>query len=294
MSDARLRLYTVATIVGFGITWASGIYLALIGFTGNPSDCKSSCWVGAAVDLVGGFLVLVCGYRAFFGFLAAAGVNTSKPHEQLEPGSTQEDTQILEAARELMSKRQIRRWRPVDMLEWSDRQNWYVHPLRRAGLRKPSKLVLSAGLRSRINIEDWRTLLNYYLHHYRMPRKGRYLAFSILSEELLLLAVLAAVETSLSFTLGRYASFLFNETFGPLFALVVLIRLGPKVRRIYLRLDTVIAESLDKDRLLACFEKIDGLHLPEIESTKKREGWVARLWPMPTITQRIENLKNNG
>jgi len=42
--------------------------------------------------------------------------------------------------------------------------------------------------------------------------------------------------------------------------------------------------------LLDLFKKIDSFQLPRVENAKKRHGWVARLWPMPNITERIQNL----
>ncbi len=41
---------------------------------------------------------------------------------------------------------------------------------------------------------------------------------------------------------------------------------------------------------LELFKKIDGLNLPEVENAKRRKGWIARLWPVPNITERIANL----
>ena len=38
------------------------------------------------------------------------------------------------------------------------------------------------------------------------------------------------------------------------------------------------------------FKKIDQLYLRRVENTKKRHGWTLRLWPMPNITERIQNL----
>jgi hypothetical protein len=50
---------------------------------------------------------------------------------------------------------------------------------------------------------------------------------------------------------------------------------------------------LGRENLLRLFEKIDSLKLPEVENSKRRTGWIARLWPVPNITERTENL-NSG
>ncbi len=290
MKGLGLRLYTLATVVGFGLTWASGVLLALIGFTGNPQDCTSSCFLGAVPGAVGWVLVLVCGHRALFGYLSLAGVNTSKREEHLQAGSTQEDGQILETAKELLSNRRIQRLRPVDTLAWSDRQAWYAPPLRGAGLGKPSRIVLSAGLRGRIDIQDWRTLLAYYFQQYGSARNTLCVLRGF-AKIWLLVGVSFSIGAILSLTLGRYVSSLFATTVGPLVSLAVLFQLGPAIRNTLLTVDAAITKSMNTGKLLACFERIDRLQLPEIESAKKREGWVAHLWPMPNITQRIDNLQ---
>jgi hypothetical protein len=60
-----------------------------------------------------------------------------------------------------------------------------------------------------------------------------------------------------------------------------------------LKQDTWAANSLGRESLLRLFEKIDSLKLPEVENSKRRTGWIARLWPVPNITERTENL-NSG
>ncbi len=63
------------------------------------------------------------------------------------------------------------------------------------------------------------------------------------------------------------------------------------MRKLFLRLDSVAAQSMGSMILLSLFKRIDMLQLEENEDAKKREGWVARLWPEPNITERIDNLK---
>jgi hypothetical protein len=43
---------------------------------------------------------------------------------------------------------------------------------------------------------------------------------------------------------------------------------------------------------LNVFNKIDPLQLPRIKNAKRRHGWLAQLWPMPNITERIQSLRD--
>jgi Zn-dependent protease with chaperone function len=60
-----------------------------------------------------------------------------------------------------------------------------------------------------------------------------------------------------------------------------------------LRQDRVAAKSAGREAILKLFEKIDQLGLPTVENAKRRHGWVARLWPVPNITERIQNLRDH-
>jgi Zn-dependent protease with chaperone function len=82
-----------------------------------------------------------------------------------------------------------------------------------------------------------------------------------------------------------------NAITGTLF-LAWFIRIFPWAKKMSLRQDTWAANSLGRENLLRLFEKIDSLKLPELENAKRRTGWIARLWPMPNITERIENLNS--
>ena len=50
---------------------------------------------------------------------------------------------------------------------------------------------------------------------------------------------------------------------------------------------------LGKEALISVFKRIDQLQLPQIENAKNRCGWIAPLWPMPNITERIKYLEKN-
>src|SRR5437870_8534468 len=148
LASLVLRIYTVAAHVGFGIVWSSGIYLALIGFRGNPADCSSSCLLGAVPEGLGWLLFLVSGYRAFASFIAYPRREKVKRAKSLEIGHGLEEERILEITREILAHRRVaKRLRNVATLAWSDTQRWDWLRFKWQGYRKPSILLVSAGLR---------------------------------------------------------------------------------------------------------------------------------------------------
>jgi len=285
-----LRFYTVAALAGFGIAWGSGIYLALIGFRGNPAECTSACLLGLVPGGLGWLLVLVCGHRAFILFFVNPRREKGKLSESLEIGRGLEEERILEITRETLAHRRMsKRLRNVETLAWSDTQRWEWLRFKWQGYRKPSMLVVSAGLRGRLKLEDWKTYLSWhYLQH--KPRQTWYVAQPTL-RALLPVLLFSAVAVSLNFNIGPYASELFGAIFGPPVLLLFGYLIGPAIRRLFLRLDAVAAESLGSMTLFSLFTMIDGLQLPENENAKKRVGWAARLWPEPHITERMANLQ---
>ena len=292
MSRFGLRFFLVGTVIGFGLVWASGIYLALIGYRGNPAECSSACLDGVVPVVLGYLLIIVFGLRAFRLFITGPGRVTAKRVESLETGSGPEDEKILAIAKELSSQRKLKR-RPSSLptLAWSDRLSWYGSGFAWQGFTKPRRLVLLVGLRNRLDLDDWRTLLNYSFMQNKPARILHVLApFARIA---LLVMLFTGIDATLSFTLGQYTSALFGATIGPLVIILFLIGLGPAFRKMFLRIDAVIASSLGNRKLLDLFEKIDGLQLPENENAKKREGWAARLWPMPNISERITNLQTS-
>jgi hypothetical protein len=77
-------------------------------------------------------------------------------------------------------------------------------------------------------------------------------------------------------------------------ALVLLIFILPLGKKLALRWDRWVAEEIGRSALLDLFKKIDSFQLPRVENAKKRHGWVARLWPMPNMTERIKNLTDEA
>jgi hypothetical protein len=194
----------------------------------------------------------------------------------------------------MLGKRRVaKRLRNVETLAWSDMQGWESPRFKWQGYRKPSMLVISAGLRERLEMQDWSTYLSWhYLERgWLKPRQTWYVAQPIIRALLPALPVVA-VGLALSLSVGQYASQLFLSIFGPAVLMLAVYCLGPAFKELLLRIDTVAAESLEKGILLSLFKKIDRLQLRENENAKRRTGWIARLWPEPNITERINNLQS--
>jgi hypothetical protein len=206
-------------------------------------------------------------------------------------GDGQEEKRILELLREILDhKRVAKRLRNVDRLAWSEMQPWESSRFKWQGLRKPSVFVISAGLRGRLEIDDWKTYLNWRYLQLNV-RQTVYVAQPIIRTLIPVLLFLAAA-TSLAFYAGQYASELFAPIFGPPILLLTVYRVGPAMRKLFLGIDSIAAESLGAMFLLSLLKKIDSLSLPENENAKERQGWAARLWPEPNITERIANLQH--
>jgi hypothetical protein len=58
----------------------------------------------------------------------------------------------------------------------------------------------------------------------------------------------------------------------------------------FLKQDRWIAKVVGAKSLLNVFQKIDRLELPDVENGKRRKGWIAWIWPLPNMTERLDNL----
>src|SRR5439155_20134139 len=104
----------------------------------------------------------------------------------------------------------------------------------------------------------------------------------------LLLFVFGGIPTSLKY--GIQGGTLYRQFVATPAAIIILVPLLANAKGFMLRHDTYIAGLMGQRPLLDVFMKIDSLQLPRIENAKRRQGWALRLWPMPNITERIQNL----
>jgi len=260
---------------------------------GMPAPCfPQTCPALGYFAIIGfvGFFVALWGFvQSFLGFLIREGVVEYKPGpvEPPKPGSGPEDENILSMARDL--QRQVKRpkFGEITSLAWSEYQPWYWAGWKRKSIRKPFVLLLAADLRGRLGAEEWKTLLTYYFLGLK-PRLRLLLRF--VGPFIVTLFVLILVGLVVSLEYGLQISRLYGQFVASPILLIGLILLFANAKRVALRWDKWVAGLMDQISLLDVFKKIDLLQLPKVENAKRRHGWLARLWPMPNITERIRNL----
>src|SRR6266702_6330810 len=253
-----------------------------------PETCPSLVYF-AILGLAGFFVVLWAAFGTVAGFLIREGAleYNAGPLAPPQPGTGPEDENILSMARGL--QRQVKRpkFGEITSLARSEYLLWYGLGWKRQGVRKPFILLLSADLRGRLDLGEWRILLTYYFLQIK-PRLSLALRYfgAIIGGFMLIPVggILANLEYGLQG--GRfYGQFIA----GPC-ALVLLILILPLGKRLTLRWDRWVAEEVGQRPLLDLFKKIDSFQLPRVENAKKRQGWTLHLWPMPNITERIQNM----
>ncbi len=270
----------------------AGVYLGPVAQSQNPANCvPQTCLTNGIFAIIGlvGFGIALWGVvGSILGSLVRAGYIQLKPpetHPQI--GSSPEDEKILAIANELLGETKLPRIRYVGTLAWSENLPWYGCRFKRQGFRKPPQLLLWTPLRGSLEPEDWKILLAYYFAHLK-PR------FWMMARSMFWLSApvfaFLLVGAEVSSVYGRQAAGLYAQAIATPFLLLWLIRIFPWAKKMSLKHDAWVANSLGRERLLRLFEKIDGLKLPDVEIGKRRKGWIARLWPMPNITERIENL----
>jgi hypothetical protein len=244
------------------------------------------------IGLVGFFVALWGAVQTFLGFLIREGAVEYKPGplEPPKPSSGPEDESVLSTAKDLQRQVKLPKFGEITGLAWSDYQPWYWPGFKRQGFRKPVVLLLYADLRGRLDAEERKILLTYYFLALK-PRLrlllrtlGPYIAA-------FLLIVFGGIPTSLQY--GIQGGRLYGQFVAAPAAIIILVLLLANAKGLMLRHDTYIAGLMGQRPLLDVFKKIDSLQLPRIENPKRRQGWTLRLWPMPNITERIQNLTDD-
>jgi len=292
----RLWLSIVELALGVPMLSIAIVYLALGGEYApcqNPATftvqaCTTVVEV-SVVGLIGLGLTFFGIIGTIIGSLVRAGYLTPRhlePHPQL--GSAAETELFLAMANPLLGEAKLPRAGSVGTIAWSENLPWYMCRFKREGFRKPSQLVLSAPLRGSLAPDDWKTLLAYYIAHLK-PHFS--LALGFWAELVVPTSVLALMFAGVRFYWNGVLLLFGNAMIGTLL-LTWFIRIFIWAKKMNLKQDIWAADSLGRENLLRLFEKIEGLKLPEVENTKRRTGWIARLWPMPNITERIKNLSS--
>jgi len=256
-----------------------------------PQSCPEIGYF-AILGVTGFFLAFWGGLKTILGLLDQGRYLKPKlsPPQLPAPGSSPEIQEILPMGRQLQSLGNRPKWGTIVSLAWSDGQPWYWAGFKPKRLRVPITLVLCADLRGKLESEEWRTLLTYYFWQLKTMSRFFPEVIGLLMGQIISLIV-GGLVTSLIF--GTTGGALYARFVGGPGSLIALILIFPTVRRLQLRRDRLVARLIGQEALLGVFKKIDQLHLPDIENATNRRGWIARLWPMPNITERIKYLEKN-
>ena len=291
-----LQLGLPVLAIGIAMITIAYLYAGPYVENGMPAPCfpKTCPTLGylVIIGLVGFFVALWGANQTFQGFLIREGAVEDKPGplDPPKPSSGPEDESVLSTAKDLQRQVKLPKFGEITGLAWSDYQPWYWPGFKRQGFRKPVVLLLYADLRGRLDAEERRTLLTYYFLALKprlrllLKTLGPYIAA-------LLLIVLGGIPISLQY--GIQGGRLYGQFVAAPAAIIILILLLANAKGFMLRHDTYIAGLMGQRPLLDVFKKIDSLQLPRIENAKRRQGWTLRLWPMPNITERIQNLTDD-
>jgi len=290
----RLWLSVVELAVGVSMLSVATAYVSL---GGGYAECRNpatftveACTTVVEVAVVGliGFGLTFFGViGTIIGSLVRAGHLTPRQLEShLQVATVDEEKMFLATANQLLSEAKLPRAHSVGTIGWSEYLPWYECRFKREGFRKPSKLVLSAELRESLTQDDWKTLMAYYFDKLK-PRFSLVMRFwaELVALPSALLLILAGIRFYWNGVI-----LLLGQAINSILLLGWFVRIFPWAKKMSLKQDIWAANSLGRENLLRLFAKIDSLKLPDVENAKRRTGWIARLWPMPNMTERIKNL----
>jgi hypothetical protein len=288
-----LRLGLPVLIFGIAMITVASVNVGQSLQNGRPPPCfPQTCPDLAYFAILGlaGFFVAMWGLiETIAGLLIRQGhlEYTSGPLTPALPGSGPEDESIISIAKELQNRIKRPKFGTITSLAWSDYQPWYWPGFKRTGIRMPITLLLSADLRTRLDTEDWRILLAYYFQNLK-PRSRLFLEF--IGPYIIAIMLIPLGGILIVTEYGLQASRFYAQFVGAPLLLILLVPLFLRAKTFMLRQDRLTAELVSRQALLDVFKKIDQLQLPRIENAKRRHGWTLRLWPMPNMTERIQNL----
>ncbi len=249
-------------------------------------NCSFERCIVSVTSAIIGIALFLGSFNGIFKGLKRAGYiypGKHPPHPVL--GSGPEEERILIVANEVLGKFKRRRRRHVEAVSWSELEPW--HSCQLTSFRvKPTGIILPDSLHGRLDDGDWKMLIDL---NFRMPPIKLFAKFmlTMMGPFLLFLPPVFVINS----VYGLQTELVFSRSVGPFIGLLMVILVFVGTRRLFLRRDLALAASIGRTPLLSLFQKIESLGLPEIEKAKTREGWLARLWPMPTITDRIKNLQ---
>ena len=164
--------------------------------------------------------------------------------------------------------------------------------------RRRGHVILPIALKGRLELEDWRPLMASGMFYQLRPEIRRVWAVMV---RLVLTSIIVAILFPLLLALIGIG--LLSLQAGGLFLLAFALWLVlPRVynfqvvRKLRLKADRRVAEIVGREQFLRVLEKIDALHIIDLDERKdeKLTMWKRRVSPWPTITERIDNLKRHS
>lgn len=235
----------------------SGFYLGQDVRVQNPAACLSTlCLLSALVGLAGYVLIFLGGTKGFLEYLTREGYIQSKgPVPPPQIGSGVEENEILGMTNELLGQRILPRTKSVAGVGWAEDLPWDAYQFKRHGRRKPPMFLISASLRGKVAVEDWKILLTYFF--LRDKPRHRLMLGTLLSLMLpfFLLGLGGIVVSSIY---GIQGGTLYGQFIAGPIALLLLIRIFVSSRKMFLKLDRLTARSIGATVCWTVFRKWTG------------------------------------
>lgn len=154
-------------------------------------------------------------------------------------------------------------------------------------------VVLPVALLGKLSLDEWKPIVASCIFHQLGPgfRRVWYTAYILYR-----IAVIGSLALLVFFLfLLRQQIFALVDTVFAMVAIFVLPKLFNYyiIRRLRLKADWKAADTLGRDLFIRTLVKIDGFHILDLEELKrsKRTMWQRRVYPWPTVIERLDNLR---
>lgn len=159
-------------------------------------------------------------------------------------------------------------------------------------------VILPIALKERLELDEWRPLLASGMFYQLRPEVRRIWSVAV---RLVTTSIIVAIVFPFLLPLIGLSIISFQAEGLILLALALWIILPRAVnfhvvRKLRLKTDRRVAEILGREQFLQVLEKINSLHIVDLDERKgeKLTMWKRRVSPWPTITERIDNLKRQS
>jgi hypothetical protein len=153
-------------------------------------------------------------------------------------------------------------------------------------------LVLPVALRGKLSLDDWRPIIASSMFHTFRPEFRRVWRTGFTLWIAGIVSLFAPFGVLLVLRQELFA-------FGAIAAAIAVSIIGPRlynfyvIRRLRLKADRKAADLVGRDQFIQTLVKIDDMHILDLEELKKskRTVWQKRVFPWPTMLERLNNLR---